>query len=140
MEIRVDFKASLPFKIKKKAKYYVSYCPILDVWTQGEPSKKALENLAEALRLFLMSCYERGTGLKFQDLAEEYVTWLRDIKRIKTWRTTEDRLAIIGKLWRNVDIKLIGKDHFTQLDSWLRENKRSEASINRCLKLLRAII
>lgn len=48
------------FQDQKKAKYYVSYCPILDVWTQGETAKKAFKNLAEALQLFLMSCYERG--------------------------------------------------------------------------------
>jgi len=33
----------------------------LDVHTQGETEKEAKENLGEALSLFFISCFERGT-------------------------------------------------------------------------------
>ena len=57
----VTFKVSLPLSIKKKEDYFVSSCPVLDVWTQGETKEKAIENLREALQLFLLDCFERGT-------------------------------------------------------------------------------
>lgn len=58
MQVTLNFK--LPAQVKKKGKYYVSCCPVLDVYSQGETKELALENLAEALRLFLISCFERG--------------------------------------------------------------------------------
>jgi hypothetical protein len=33
----------------------------LDVYSQGETEAKALENLIEAIQMFLRSCFERGT-------------------------------------------------------------------------------
>ncbi len=56
---KVEFK--LPFEMKKKGKWFIASCSILDVHTQGETKKKAKENLIEALHLFLISCFERGT-------------------------------------------------------------------------------
>jgi len=61
MKISVTFHLSLPFTIKKREKYYVSCCPILDVWSQGETKEKAIRNLREALQLFLIDCFERST-------------------------------------------------------------------------------
>lgn len=61
MKTSVTFHASLPIKITKKNKYYVSCCHVLDVWSQGETKTKATENLREALQLFLIDCFERGT-------------------------------------------------------------------------------
>jgi len=61
MKTSVTFHASLPIKITKKNKYYVSCCQVLDVWSQGETKTKATENLREALQLFLIDCFERGT-------------------------------------------------------------------------------
>lgn len=59
--IQVAFHINLPATVRKKKNWFVSYCPILDVCSQGETKEKALKNLSEALRLFLVSCYERGT-------------------------------------------------------------------------------
>jgi len=59
--MRIDMRLSLPAEVKKQGDWYVSRCPILDVYSQGETQKKALENLVEALRLFFVSCFERGT-------------------------------------------------------------------------------
>ena len=61
MKTSVTFHASLPIKITKKKEYYVSCCPVLDVWSQGKTRSKATENLREALQLFLIDCFERGT-------------------------------------------------------------------------------
>ena len=59
--MQVILNMQLPAQIKKKKKWYVARCPVLDVYAQGETQKKALNNLIEALRLFLVSCIERGT-------------------------------------------------------------------------------
>lgn len=61
MKTSVTFRASFPIKITEKEKHYVSCCTVLDVWSQGETKAKAIENLREALQLFLIDCYERGT-------------------------------------------------------------------------------
>ena len=61
MEIQVQFNAKLPVKITKRKNWYLASCPILDVHSQGETERKAKKNLAEALTLFLISCFERGT-------------------------------------------------------------------------------
>lgn len=61
MAISVPFTATLPIKIVKKPRWYLASCPVLDVHTQGETEKAAKQALAEALSLFFMSCYERGT-------------------------------------------------------------------------------
>ncbi|VAX22844.1 hypothetical protein MNBD_NITROSPINAE04-688 [hydrothermal vent metagenome] len=59
--MRVEFIIRLPFKISKEGRYYVSCCPVLDVGSQATTKKKAKENLIEAVGLFLVSCFERGT-------------------------------------------------------------------------------
>ncbi len=58
---RVVFEVKLPATVKKKAAYWVSSCPALDVFSQGPTEEEARKNLEEALRLFLLSCYERNT-------------------------------------------------------------------------------
>ncbi|MEW6584496.1 MAG: type II toxin-antitoxin system HicB family antitoxin [Nitrospirota bacterium] len=61
MKKRIELKFELPVTIKKRTKWYVACCPILDVCSQGETAKKAEANLVEALKLFFISCIERGT-------------------------------------------------------------------------------
>lgn len=61
MANKVEFQVKLPISIKKKAKVFISYCSVLDVCSQGKTEKEAKKNLMEALRLFLISCFERGT-------------------------------------------------------------------------------
>ena len=61
MEITVQFSAKLPVKFTKRKNWVVASCPILDVHSQGETERKARKNLAEALSLFFVSCFERGT-------------------------------------------------------------------------------
>ena len=57
----IDMRIQLPFAIKKQGKYYISRCQVLDVHSQGTTQKRAEENLIEAVSLFLVSCFERGT-------------------------------------------------------------------------------
>ena len=61
MRARVQFNVQLPYAVKRDGASHVAWCPALDVYSQGPSQKKAITNLADALRLFLMSCYERGT-------------------------------------------------------------------------------
>jgi len=56
----VEFKVKLPFKVTKRAKWFVSSCPVLDVHSQGESERAAKDHLIEAVSLFLISCFERG--------------------------------------------------------------------------------
>ncbi len=55
------FHFRLPVVFKKRSKWYVAACPVLDIASQGTSKRKALSNLKEAISLFLSDCYERGT-------------------------------------------------------------------------------
>jgi len=58
---QIIFQARLPIVFLKEDKWYISHCPILDVCSQGSTKREAEKNLKEALYLFFISCYERGT-------------------------------------------------------------------------------
>ena len=58
---RVMFSLTVDSEVKKEGDVYVSYCPALDVYSQGDSEDEASANLIEALQLFVRSCYERGT-------------------------------------------------------------------------------
>ena len=47
--------------MKKKAKYWLSSCPPLDLFAQGNTPEEAKTNLETTVKLFLQSCYDRGT-------------------------------------------------------------------------------
>lgn len=57
----VEFTLKVPIKITKKDDIFVSSCPVLDVYSQGTTEKEAWQNIGEALKLFLTTCFERGT-------------------------------------------------------------------------------
>lgn len=57
----ISFKMKMPITVRKEGKWYISCCPILNVYSQGDSHDKAVSNLIEAMRLFVESCYERGT-------------------------------------------------------------------------------
>ena len=59
MQASMEFK--LPAQVKKKGKWFVSSCNLLDVHSQGHTREQAERNLQDALATFLLSCYERGT-------------------------------------------------------------------------------
>ncbi len=40
---------------------FISYCPELDLYSQGETIKQATENISEATHLFIQSCIQRNT-------------------------------------------------------------------------------
>ena len=56
-----EFTLKLPVKIKRKAKVYISNCPVLDLYSQGMTEEEAKKNMIEAIRLFIVSCFEKGT-------------------------------------------------------------------------------
>jgi predicted RNase H-like HicB family nuclease len=58
MSIVISFK--LPALYRKQDNWYISKCPILDVYSQGKSKEKAKANLKEAVTLFIESCLERG--------------------------------------------------------------------------------
>lgn len=61
MKFTAAFEISLPVRVKKEGKYFISYCPPLDVYSQGETKAIAKKNIEEAVRFFIIDCYERGT-------------------------------------------------------------------------------
>ena len=58
--LHVTFTIKVPIEIIKRNNVYVACCPILDVNSQGENEANAIENIKDAIQLFLISCFERG--------------------------------------------------------------------------------
>lgn len=61
MQEQISFKVQLHFTTKKEDNWIIAYCPKLDVTSQGHTEKEAIQNLIEAVQLFIESCYKRGT-------------------------------------------------------------------------------
>jgi len=61
MTLNIDFIMKLPLKLEKKGEWFISSCPIIDVYSQGKTAKEAKENIIDAVSLFFLSCFERGT-------------------------------------------------------------------------------
>jgi len=57
----INFQMQLPARVQKKGQYYVSHCPPLDIYSQGETKEIAIKHLINAVQLFIISCIERGT-------------------------------------------------------------------------------
>ena len=57
----ITFKINVPVKTKKRERWTVASCIPLDIHSQGKDAKEAIENLKEAVTLFVDSCLERGT-------------------------------------------------------------------------------
>ncbi len=58
---KVFFEITLPLKIKKEEGLYISCVPVLDIYSQGVTKAEAKNNITEAVKLFFISCLERGT-------------------------------------------------------------------------------
>ena len=58
--MKVVFEGHMPVEVRQEERWFIARCPLLDVYSQGESEKEALENVIEALSLFLISCFERG--------------------------------------------------------------------------------
>jgi predicted RNase H-like HicB family nuclease len=59
--MRATLEFTLPARIRKKGRWYISSCGVLDVHSQGRTRREAEQNLKDALASFLLSCFERGT-------------------------------------------------------------------------------
>ena len=46
---------------KEEEGMFVSYCPSLEIYTQGDTEKEARDNLKEAVSLFIECCDKHGT-------------------------------------------------------------------------------
>jgi len=81
----------------------------------------------------------RQREIGFSQIAEEFVDYERNIKRIKEWKVQEQRLAIVNSLWKSPLLSEINNSYFRQLDEWLKEQGRSKATINHYFTLLKSV-
>lgn len=57
---QVSFDVRITVNVRPDDVGFVSHCPVLDVFSQGATEQEALENIKEAVQLFIESCYMRG--------------------------------------------------------------------------------
>ena len=82
---------------------------------------------------------KRPQCVYFSDMIKEYVEYEKNIKRVREWQTQENRLLKASKLWGDVTLDEISRDHLIELDRYLRKEKRSEATINHYMTLLKSL-
>lgn len=58
---KVEFQMKVPATVHRDGDVFIASCELLDVHSQGRTEKDALDNLIEALQLFVETCYEEGT-------------------------------------------------------------------------------
>ncbi|MEK6651481.1 MAG: type II toxin-antitoxin system HicB family antitoxin [Nitrospirota bacterium] len=58
---RALLQVKLPISIKKKEGLFIVCCPPLDLWSQGRTEAEARKNIEEAIKLFIITCIEKGT-------------------------------------------------------------------------------
>lgn len=90
----VRFTMSVPASVRKENKWFYSSCDELDVHSQGKTEKKAIDNLIEALQLFLETSYEQGT--LDQVLRERGFVPERNAKNAADERMVEVSLSLIA--------------------------------------------
>ena len=61
MVSRIKFELTVPAEAREDVDHFVSFCPALDISNQGPSEQAALDNLTEALQLFVESCLALGT-------------------------------------------------------------------------------
>ena len=60
MQLRLVAQLRGVIRRDKDANVFVSYCPALNIFSQGKSDDQAQQALGSAVGLFLHSCYERG--------------------------------------------------------------------------------
>ena len=60
-ELQISFKVGVSIQKDDEINAWVAACSPFDVWSQGKTKKEALDNIHEALNIFLVSCFDRGT-------------------------------------------------------------------------------
>ena len=60
-DTRVRFRVQTQVSVFEEDGQFVAYCEPLDLASQGDTPEQARFRLGEAIRLFIDSCFERGT-------------------------------------------------------------------------------
>ena len=81
----------------------------------------------------------RTKDVRFSYMAEEFVDYERDIKRIKEWKIQEQRLAIVNSVWNNPTLREVNNSYLRQLDEYLTQEGRSKATVNHYFTLLKSL-
>lgn len=61
MTTTATFSVNLPYRITREGKWFVAWCPLLDVSSAGKTREKAVAMLTEAVCLFVSECFKMGT-------------------------------------------------------------------------------
>jgi predicted RNase H-like HicB family nuclease len=61
MRALLNLELKVPVEFYKGSTAFIARCPIFDVSSQGKTPVQANKNLADALILFVTTCFEMGT-------------------------------------------------------------------------------
>jgi len=75
----------------------------------------------------------------FSELVEKFVSHSQHIRKIGEWKTYERRLKIIESRWGDIDIHRVSSDHIAMLDNFLKNEGKSNKTINDYFGILRAM-
>lgn len=78
---------------KEEPGIYLSYCPALDLYSQGDTVKEAREAIAEAIHLLISGCLEDGT---LHEVLRECGFFLESQKRPARKRSSQKAVKDFG--------------------------------------------
>ena len=59
---KIEFSVKIPYEVETDEDgIIVSFCAPLDIYSQGDTEEEAINNLTEAIQLFITDCYDRST-------------------------------------------------------------------------------
>jgi predicted RNase H-like HicB family nuclease len=61
MEMSIEIKVRFPVALHAEGDDIIAYIPLLNIASTGATKDEALANVVEALKVWVVSCYERGT-------------------------------------------------------------------------------
>jgi len=82
---------------------------------------------------------ERPQEAFLRDIIGDYISYERDIKRIKEWKLYKQRLSTIDAFLGNLALVDITKEKLIQLDRHLKDLEKSKATINHYFTLLKGL-
>jgi len=82
---------------------------------------------------------EKPKKATFFEIANEFLEYEKNIKRVKEWRGMGSRLKIIKEVWGDIPLARISKEHLVRLDEHLKKIGRTDCTINHYFSLLKTL-
>jgi hypothetical protein len=107
--VQVSFRLQFATRRDDEANVYVGYCPALALYSQGATEQESEEAIVSAVKLFLVTCYERDilhSALRTRGMTKATSMIADEIKKDERKEFISVR-PFSKEFWRDVPINLL---------------------------------